>query len=112
MAYFHKNLTEEKWSGLSMDKQILNIGSELIRAKTWLEEDNNDYLKNSMDRALELIDLTCADKKWRHGQLKELLRLREVLGEFYVGENKDSGYFKSIIRGLFKFNKISSSVEV
>jgi hypothetical protein len=112
MAYFHKNLTQKKWNSLSKDKQILNICSELIRAKNWLLKNKNDYMKNSLDRALELIDLTSADRKWRRGSLKELLRLREALSEFYIENSNDVSYFVKLIRVLLRFNRISSAVKV
>ncbi len=113
MAYFHKNLTQERWNSFAKDKQILNIASELTRSKNWLKKNDKEYMINSLDRALELIDLTVADnKKWHSGSLKELLMLREVLGEFYVGINKNVGEFVKLIRALLNFNKITSVVEI
>lgn len=113
MAYFHKNLTQERWDSFTKDKQILNIASELTRAKNRLKEKDEQYMQNSLDRALELIDLTIADnKKWHGGSLKELLRLREVLGEFYVGINKNVSEFVKLIRVLLNFNKITFVVEI
>ena len=38
-------------------------------------------------RALELLDLTITDPRW-HRRLKELTRLREVLCDYFVGENQ------------------------
>ncbi len=113
MAYFHKNLTQERWNSFTKDKQILNIASELTRAKNWLEKNDKEYMINSLDRSFELIDLTIADnRKWHDGSLKELLRLREVLGEFYAGINKNVNEFVKLIRVLLNFNKITSVVEI
>lgn len=113
MAYFHKNLTQERWNSFTKDKQILNIASELTRAKNRLKEKDEQYLQNSLDRALELIDLTIADnKKWQSGSLKELLMLRGVLGEFYAGINKNVSEFIKLIRVLLNFSKTTSVVEI
>lgn len=80
---FHKNLTQKKWQQFSKETQILNIAAEFSRAKNWLAKNDNDEICNCLNRAFELIDLTVSDKKWQRG-LKELLRLREILAEFYL----------------------------
>lgn len=70
-------------------------------------------MQNSLDRALELIDLTIADnKKWHNGSLKELLKFREMLGEFYAEINKNVNEFVGLIRVLLNFNKIISVVGI
>ncbi|MFH1427534.1 MAG: hypothetical protein ABIG60_03330 [Patescibacteria group bacterium] len=76
MTYFHKNLTQEKWNDSSRDMQILNIGSELMRARKWIINKNEEYKIESLNRAFELIDLTADDEKWRRSHLKEILRFR------------------------------------
>lgn len=113
MAYFHKNLTQEKWNSMRIENQILNIASELLRAKNWLAKKDIVYTQNSLDRALELIDLTIMDrKKWNNSHLGELLKFREILGEFYIGLNKDVKQFAKLIKALLSFNKISYQVEI
>ena len=39
---------------------------------------------NAFDRALELLDMTIGDDRWR-GRLKELTRLRELLIDAFLG---------------------------
>ena len=113
MAYFHKNLTQERWNGFNKKEQILNIASELLRSKKWTEKGNNEHLKNSLDRALELIDLTINDrKKWQKGSLKELLRLREILSEFYIKENKPFQDIVMLLKNFLFFNKDSALVKI
>lgn len=107
----HKTLTQEKWNSLTEDRQILNIASELTRAKNWIQKNDFFYRKNSLERALELFDLTANDKKWRK-KLKELLRLREAVGKFYLEKNKDLDEFLLLIKTFFKFNKITENIEV
>ena len=113
MAYFHKNLTQEKWNSMRIENQILNTASELLRAKNWMAKKDEVYMRNSLDRAFELVDLTIMDrKKWKDSRLGELLKFREILGEFYIGLNKDVGQFAKLIKALLSFNKISYQVEI
>lgn len=107
---FHKNLTQEKWNILTKHKQILNIVSELTRAKNWMQKKDKQYMRNSLDRALELIDLTVDDKKWHSNSLKELLRFRGILGEFYIGFNENIEEFIKLIKILLKFNILKAEI--
>lgn len=67
MSYQFQSLAAGPWRSLSLVEQLANIGSEV-------------------ERALELIDLTIADPRHR-GRLKEITRLREVLLDYFMGEN-------------------------
>lgn len=76
-----------------MREQMLMIGSEFSRILHLKHEEDQ---KRCIERAYELIDFTLADPKWR-GRSKELLRLREVLGEEYAGRidlRKIEQYYK------------------
>jgi hypothetical protein len=42
---------------------------------------------SALERALELIDLTVADARWR-GRTKEILRARELVCDYLVGDNE------------------------
>ncbi|MFH1292044.1 MAG: hypothetical protein ABIH87_02510 [bacterium] len=110
MAYFHKDLTQEKWNNLPRTQQVLNIASELTRAKNWQEKKDRDYMLESMNRVLELLDLTGQDKKWQSGSLRELRRLREQLGLIYL-ENTE---FKigDYLKVLLTFDKQSALVQI
>lgn len=109
---FHKNLTQERWNTFTKNQQILNIASELVRAKNWMQKKNKNYTQNSMDRGLELIDLTVDDKKWHSNSLKELLRFREALAEFYTNRNKILDEIILLIRNLLRFTKESAIVKI
>ncbi|MBI4427172.1 MAG: hypothetical protein HY569_01665 [Candidatus Magasanikbacteria bacterium] len=85
MNQLHPNLNPAKWGSLPKDRQILNIASEFTRAKQWLEQDNRQYAGHSLDRVLELVDLTIQDKNCGRGFFHELLRWREQVGVLYVG---------------------------
>lgn len=39
-------------------------------------------------RALELLDLTIADERWRGPRLREICRAREVVCDFIAGDNE------------------------
>lgn len=71
-------------------EQLANVGSEVERALNWRTKGRPEYARSALDRALELLDLTIADPKHRGraGRLKELTRLREVLLDYFVGENE------------------------
>lgn len=74
----HPGLTKEKWESLQLEEQMGNIGAEVARLLNRIRQNDSESARLSLERALELIDLTVSDPKWR-GRSKELLRLREVL---------------------------------
>jgi hypothetical protein len=87
MNYQHKNLASGKWKELTFFQQMANIGSEVIRAINWKGK-NKGYSQMAIDRALELLDLTIDDEKnHQRGRLKELLRLREFLADYFYFDN-------------------------
>lgn len=108
---FHKNLDIEKWQSLPKEKQILNIASELSRAKNWLIKKDIPEADNCIARALELVDITANDKKWRSG-LKELLRWRGLLAAFYISKDKSLPEFLNLFKTLLYFNKFTSQVKI
>jgi len=68
---------------------MANIGSEVERAISWRNKDNDSYSRKAAERALELLFLTIADLKNRN-RLKELTRLHEVLVDYFFGQNQYS----------------------
>ena len=85
MTFEHQQLASGRWFGLTFFAQMSNIGSEVERAIIWRSK-NSDYSLKSFYRALELLDLTLADKK-NNNRLYELARVREVLVDFFQGSN-------------------------
>lgn len=82
-------MTSERWQKLTIFEQMGNIGSEINRAFSWRERGNGEYAKQAMDSALELFDLTISDPRWiKTGRLKEICRAREVVCDFFFGENQ------------------------
>jgi hypothetical protein len=76
-----------RWEKFSKREQLLMIGSEFMRAKTWQKKDNEKFI-SALWRALELIDLTLSDSKWKQNLLM-LFRLREEVTKFYTAERTD-----------------------
>ena len=69
---------------MSLIEQLGNVGSEVgraVHAKTEAEKQSAAF------RALELCDLTLADTRW-HGRGSEIARAREVLCDYFFGENE------------------------
>jgi hypothetical protein len=58
-----------------------------------------DYSRRALEWGLELLELTIADPKHRH-RPKELTRLREVLLDYFLGENQ-FGSMESSWRSYF-----------
>ena len=100
------SLDLEKWRKLPADKQILNIASELSRAKKWLAENNEALVRSSLERAFDLVDASAetARADGRYYLLRELLRLREFLGEFYSGSDLGVENFIPAIKNLLDLN--------
>lgn len=86
----HKDLTAEHWHKFSVLEQLANIGCDIQRTIDWKKQGNFDYSKKAFERALELLDLTIADSKNRKGTLRELLRVREALIDYFVYDNEYS----------------------
>jgi len=85
----HKELAKGRWGQMSLIEQMANIGSEVNRAFNWRKKGKEDFSKKAFYRALELLDLTvCFHKKY--SQLKEILRVREALVDFFYGDNEFS----------------------
>ncbi|MBI4239454.1 hypothetical protein HY620_00505 [Candidatus Uhrbacteria bacterium] len=82
----HKNLAMGPWFSLALMEQLGNIGSEVERALRAHEQGNQERFEKAFDRALELMDLTISDPRWRT-RLKELLRTREVFCDYFFGHN-------------------------
>lgn len=95
MSYQHQNLANGRWFTFSFYEQMANIGSEVIRALNWHKKNNESYSKMAYERALELLYLTCDDKK-NIPRIRELLRLQEVLADCYY-DNKN---YKLDAKGL------------
>jgi hypothetical protein len=86
MSFQHKELAKGRWAEMSLCEQMANIGSEVSRAFNWRKKNRHDLSKEAINRALELLDLTVGSQS-RYSRLKECLRLREGLVDYFYGDN-------------------------
>lgn len=86
MRYQHRDIADGRWQKLSFFEQMANIGSEVERTIKWKNKNNMQYSQMAFERALELLDLTIESNKSLNC-LRELLRLREALADYFVFEN-------------------------
>lgn len=97
----HQNLALGRWQQLSLPEQLGNIGSEVSRAAKWQGKDEKIF-KNTVDRALELFDLTLDDPRWK-GRLREIARARELFCDIIFGDNKYSTSLEDLDKYFTQF---------
>ncbi|MBI5810680.1 MAG: hypothetical protein HZB21_05790 [Deltaproteobacteria bacterium] len=99
MSYQHKELAAGRWQQLPLVEQMANIGGEVERALNWRAKGNAAYCQQAAERALELMDLTLDSVKV-FSKLKEIARVREVLVDYFFGEN-EYGFTEAALRRYF-----------
>jgi hypothetical protein len=82
-AYRHREAAAGRWHELPLVEQLGNVGSEVSRLRRWRLRDER-LAQSAFERALELLDLTLADPRWRD-RLRELARARELLCDAALG---------------------------
>jgi hypothetical protein len=100
----HRKLAQGDWQKLSIAEQMANIGSEVVRASKWKEKGRDKLFKPALSRMLELIDLTASCHKNNLPRLTELLRTRECLLDFLVGENAYGSTISGWQKYFYAFN--------
>ena len=104
MNFQHKNLLESgRWFEMNIFEQLANIGAEVGRAINWKNKGNQEYSRLAFERALELLYFTIEDKK-NHCKLGELLRLKEVLGDYFMGENQYKSSAENLNKYFYPYN--------
>ena len=90
--YQHRELAAGRWQTTTLAQQLANIGSEFGRAAKRKDKGDREKEMKAFERGLELLDLSiqgAQSKRTEHrGIFKELLRLREVICDYFVGENE------------------------
>jgi hypothetical protein len=79
----HRELAAGRWRQLSLATQLANVGAEVGRILRWQGRDER-LAAAAFERALELLDLTLADPRWRT-RLREIARARELLCDAVAG---------------------------
>jgi hypothetical protein len=101
MVIEHSGLAAGGWAKLSLMQQLGNVGSEVSRAQRWQNKDPLLF-ERAMVRALELLDLSISDPRWRH-RLKELVRAREMLCDAWLGGLEYRTEIEELNRYFFNF---------
>lgn len=83
----HVALAAGRWHTMTLAEQLGNVGSEVGRAVRAKAQGNEGRMIAALDRALELFDLTAADPRLL-GRRREVLRAREVVCDFLIGDNQ------------------------
>jgi hypothetical protein len=97
----HSALAGGKWFELSLCCQMGNIGSEVGRAARWRDKDYKIF-ESAVFRAIELLDLTLADPRWRF-RCKEIARAKEVLCDTFLGGKEFNATFLSLEKYFYHF---------
>ncbi len=87
MSPQYNELASGRWFKMSLAEQMANIGSEVSRALNWQKKERKELSIKAFNRALELLDMTVSSVK-KYSTLKELLRVREALIDFFYGVNE------------------------
>jgi len=103
MKYQHQRLASGEWEKLSFFEQMANIGSEVERGIAWKNKGNNLYSHKAIERAFELLSLTIISQQ-KQKKLKELTRLREMLVDYFFGQNQYSSTDKIWQKYFYAFN--------
>lgn len=103
MRYQHQKLASGGWEKLNFFEQMANIGSEVERSIAWKNKKNDSYSQKAIERAFELLNLTIASQQ-KQKKLKELTRLREMLVDYFFGQNQYSSTSKLWQKYFYAFN--------
>ena len=103
MKYQHQKLASGGWEKLNFFEQMANIGSEVERAIIWRNKNNDLYSQKAIERAFELLNLTIASHQTQK-KLKELTRLREMLVDYFFGQNQYSSTDQLWQKYFYAFN--------
>ncbi|MBN1354464.1 MAG: hypothetical protein JW994_07330 [Candidatus Omnitrophica bacterium] len=106
MSVQHKKLAEGRWAEMPLCEQMANVGSEVNRALNWRKKGKIDFSKKAVNRALELLELTIEHAK-KYSRLKELLRAKETLADFFYGSNDFGSSGESLRKYFDCFNYLA-----
>lgn len=108
MNMMHSTLAHSRWFQFTLAQQFANIGSEIHRLVSSDKKHDRIRFEAAFDRALELIDLTLADPRWKTGY-KEIARVREILCGLYFGQNEYDTSLETLDDYFFRFALVVQS---
>ncbi len=94
-------VSKERWWTLPLSAQMGNIGSEVGRAAKWQGKDEAAFW-GAVTRALELLDITREDKRWKKRQ-PELNRAKEVFSDAVLGGEEYGSRLPELENYFMKF---------
>ena len=101
IVHRHRDLAAGRWGQFSLAEQLGNVGSEVGRMLRWRGRDER-LMAGAFERALELLDLTLADSRWR-GRLREIARARELLCDAAAGGSEYGTRLEDLDRYFLAF---------
>ncbi len=101
MTPLHAELAAGRWQTLPLVEQLAHVGSDVARAARWYGK-NAQRCEQAFLRALELLDLTIEDARWK-GRRKELVRTRELLCDAMQGGTIYGSDLTSLDRYFFPY---------
>ena len=97
----HVGLATGRWQQLSLAEQLGNVGAEVGRMR--LRRGPGEQVSPAaFERALELLDLTLADPRWR-GRRREIARAREILCDAALGGHQYGATLDDLDRYFLAF---------
>jgi len=100
-GFRHAGLAAGRWGQLSLAEQLANAGTEVGRMRRWQGRDER-LAAGAFERALELLDLTLADPRWR-GRRREIARARELLCDAAAGGAEHGATLEELDRYFLAF---------
>ena len=97
----HAALAAGRWQGLSLAEQLANVGAEVGRMRR-RQAAAAPAASPAFERALELLDLTLADPRWR-GRRREIARAREMLCDAAFGGREYGATLEGLDRYFLAF---------
>lgn len=102
----HGENFQQKWWNMTLPMQLANIGSEFSRASKWKEKDTEIFW-STVERFLELVNLSLHDPKLTPSQRKELSRIKEVSLDKFSNAGQYGGSEQSLQNYFDQFALVS-----
>lgn len=96
---------KNRWPNFTLAEQMANIGSEVNRLNSWIKKGKPELAENCAKRAIELIDASLRDPRWK-GKEKEFLSLKEAVE--ILAKFKEESNAESINRYFLPFNDLAA----
>ena len=101
---YYKETAKRRWFQFSILEQMGNIGSDVGRAIKYRERGDFESTRRAFDCALELFELTLSDPRWSNmHRLKEIRMARELVCDFFLGENQYNETGESLMKYFDEF---------